>query len=38
MHPRGIYELRYLGKQEMRSVDGEYFAVSMQEFQERIKQ
>jgi hypothetical protein len=38
MHPRGIYELRNLGKQEMRSVDGEDFAISMQELQERVKQ
>ena len=29
MHPRGVYELRSLGKQELRSVDGEDFAVSM---------
>ena len=38
MHPKGIYELRNLGKQEVKSVDGEYFAVSMQELQERFKQ
>jgi hypothetical protein len=38
MHPRGIYELRNLGKQEIRSVDGEDFAVSMQELQDRVKQ
>jgi hypothetical protein len=38
MHPRGVFELRNLGKQEMRSVDGEDFAVSMQELQERVKQ
>jgi hypothetical protein len=29
MHPRGIYELINLGKQEMRSDDGENFAISM---------
>jgi hypothetical protein len=38
MHPRGVYELRNLGKQELRSVDGEDFAVSMQELQESVKQ
>ena len=27
MHPRGVYELINLGKQEMRSADGEDFAV-----------
>jgi hypothetical protein len=27
MHPRGIYELRNLGKQEIISVEGEDFAV-----------
>jgi ribosomal protein L32E len=29
MHPRGVFELRNLGKQELRSVDGEDFAVSI---------
>jgi len=29
MHPRGIYELRSLGKIDMRSVDVEYFATTM---------
>lgn len=29
MHPRGIYELTNLGKQDVRGVDGEDFAVSM---------
>jgi hypothetical protein len=38
IHPRGIYELRDLGKQEMRSVDDEDFAVSMQELQERVNE
>ena len=38
MHPRGIYELKNLGKQEIRSVDGEDCAVSMQELQEMVKQ
>ena len=37
MHPRGVYELRDLGKQEKRSAEGEYFAVSMHELQENIK-
>ena len=37
MHPRGVYELRYLGKQEKRSAKGEDFAVSMHELQENIK-
>ena len=37
MHPRGVYELRYLGKQEKRSAQGEYFAVGMHELQETIK-
>ena len=31
MHPRGVYELRYLGKQEKRSAQGEDFAVRMHE-------
>jgi len=38
MRPRGIYELRNLGKQEMESVDDEDFTISMQELQERVKQ
>ena len=37
MHPRGVYELRDLGKQEKRSVEGEDFAVSMHGLQETIK-
>lgn len=37
MHPRGVFELRNLGKQELRSVNGEDFAVRMQELQERVK-
>ena len=37
MHPRGVYELRYLGKQEKGSAEGEDFAVSMHELQETIK-
>jgi len=38
MHPRGVFELNNLGKREMRSVDGEDFAVNMQRLQERVKQ
>ena len=38
MHPRGVYKLRNLGKQDIRSAEGEEFAVSMQELQERVKQ
>lgn len=34
MHPRGVYELRNLGKQEMRSVDVEYFSIVVQELHE----
>ena len=37
MHPRGVYELRYLGKQEKRSAEGEYFAIIMDELQDNIK-
>jgi hypothetical protein len=29
MHPRGVYELKNLGKQELRSEDGEDFVVSI---------
>jgi hypothetical protein len=36
MDPRGAYELRNLGKKELRSVNGEYFVVSMQELQESV--
>jgi hypothetical protein len=38
MHPRGIYEFRNLGKQEIRSANGEDFAVSMQELHDMVKQ
>jgi hypothetical protein len=38
MHPRGVYELNNLGKKELRSADGEDFAVSMQELQKSVKQ
>ena len=37
MNPRGVYELRDLGKQEKRSVEGEEFAISMHELEENIK-
>ena len=37
MHPRGVYELRYLGKHEKISAQGEDFAVRMHELQENIK-
>ena len=37
MHPRGVYELRDLGKQEKRIAQGEGFVVSMHEIQENIK-
>ena len=37
MHPRGVYELRYFGKWEKRSVEGEDFVVSMHGIQELIK-
>ena len=38
MHPRGISELRNLGKEEMRSAEGEYFASRMQSIHEQVKQ
>lgn len=31
MHPRGVYELRYLGQLEKRSADGEDFAARISE-------
>ena len=34
---RGIYELRYLGKVEMRSADVEYFSTTMQSLHEQVK-
>ena len=37
MHPRGVYKLRDLGKQEKRSAEGEDFEISMHELQENIK-
>ena len=38
MHPRGVSELRNLGKEEMRSAEGEYFASEMQAIHEQVKQ
>jgi len=37
MHPRGVCELRDLGKIEQRSADGEYFATTMSDLHEEIK-
>ena len=37
MLPRGVYELRDLGKWERISAQGEYFAIGMHELQENIK-
>lgn len=37
MHPRGVYELRYLGKQEAKSASAEYFSQQMQRLQEEVK-
>ena len=37
MHQRGVYELRNLEEQEKRIADGEYFALSMHELQENVK-
>ena len=37
MHPRGVYELIYLGKQEIWIAEGEYFEIVMHELQENIK-
>ena len=38
MHPTGVHELRYLGKIEKRSADGEEFANAIQELHEEVKQ
>ena len=38
MHPRGISELRNLGKEEIRSKEGEDFASKMQAIHEQVKQ
>jgi len=37
MHPRGLVELRNLGKEEMRSAEGEDFASEMQAIHEQVK-
>lgn len=37
MHPRGVYELRDLGKHEARSASAEDFAEQMQKLQEKVK-
>ena len=37
MNPRGVYELRDLGKQEIRSEKAEEFAEQMQRLQEDVK-
>lgn len=37
MHPRGIHELRDLGKLERRSANGEDFAEAMSELHEKVK-
>ena len=38
MHPKGVHELRDLGKAEKRSVDGKEFSIAMQELHEEVKQ
>lgn len=38
MCPRGFYELRNLGKQEMRNTDGEEFVIAIQDLHEKVKQ
>jgi len=38
MHPRGVHELRDLGKLEKRSADGEDFAQAMKNLHEQVKQ
>lgn len=38
MHPRGVSKLRNLGKDEMRSAEGEDFASEMQAIHEQVKQ
>ena len=37
MHPRGVSKLRNLGKEEMRSAEGEDFASEMQAIHEQVK-
>ena len=38
MHPRGVSELRNLGKTEMRSAEGEEFASEIQAIHEQVNQ
>ena len=38
MHPRGVYELRYLGELEKRSAYGKDFATRISELQEEVKE
>ena len=38
MHPRGVHELRYLGKTEKRSASDEEFSNAIQELHEQVKQ
>ena len=38
MQPRGVHELRNLGRVEVRSVEGEGFASEIQEIHEQVKQ
>ena len=38
MHPRGVFELKNLGKEDMRSAEGEDFASEMQAIHEQVKQ
>ena len=35
MHPRGVYELRYLGKQERRSAEGEELCMDCRRISRR---
>ena len=38
MHPRGVHELRDLGKDEKRSADGDDLTIVMHELHEQVKQ
>ena len=38
MHPRGVYELIILGNLEHKSVEGESFAIAINEMHEQVKQ
>ena len=37
MHPRGVYELRNLGREELRSAKGEDFSSEMKAIHEQVK-